>query len=425
MIPEDWEVKQLENISRVTSGKRLPAGYSLTTHMTDHPYIRVTDMNRTGVNTNDLMYVPENAYQHISRYRIFKGDLYISVAGTLGIVGKIPDILDGANLTENADRITDIICSQDYLISVLRSPIIQNEIKSTQTVGAQPKLALIKIRNFLVPLPPLPEQHAIATALSDVDTLITKLDQLIAKKRDIKQATMQQLLTGQTRLPGFSGKWEVKRLGTTATLKARIGWQGLTTAEYLNTGDYYLVTGTDFKGGYIDWNNCHYVDESRYKQDRYIQLTKYDVLVTKDGTIGKVALVNDLYIPATLNSGVFVIRPIDGAFHPEFFYYLLCSKLFTEFLAQLSAGSTINHLYQKDFVDFRYKTPPTLSEQTAIATILSDMDAEITALESRRKKTRALKQGMMQELLTGRIRLPIAKHHMVSDRTNPAVETRQ
>ena len=136
--------------------------------------------------------------------------------------------------------------------------------------------------------------------------------------------------------------------------------------------------------------------------------------MTKDGTIGKVALVNDLYIPATLNSGVFVIRPIDGAFHPEFFYYLLCSQLFTEFLTQLSAGSTINHLYQKDFVDFSYKTPPTLSEQAAIATILSDMDAEITALESRRKKTRALKQGMMQELLTGRIRLIPPAAHAVS-----------
>ncbi|MHB1734958.1 MAG: restriction endonuclease subunit S [Acidithiobacillus sp.] len=104
VIPEDWEVKRLENISRVTSGKRLPPGYSLTTHVTDHPYIRVTDMNQTGINTNDLMYVPDNAYPYIGRYRIFKSDLYISVAGTLGIVGKIPDILDGANLTENADR---------------------------------------------------------------------------------------------------------------------------------------------------------------------------------------------------------------------------------------------------------------------------------------------------------------------------------
>ena len=414
VIPEDWEVKRLENISKVTSGKRLPSGYSLTTHVTDHPYIRVTDMNQTGINTNDLMYVPDNAYPHICRYRIFKSDLYISVAGTLGIVGKIPDILDGANLTENADRITDITCSQDYLLSVLSSPLIQDGVKSTQTVGAQPKLALIKIRNFLVPLPPLPEQTAIATTLSDVDALISSLDALISKKKQIKQGAMQELLSGKRRLPGFSGEWEVKRLGDVATLKARIGWQGLTTAEYLNVGDFYLVTGTDFKDGYINWSNCHYVDEKRYKQDRYIQVVENDVLVTKDGTIGKVALVTKIDIPATLNSGVFVIRPIDNAFHPEFFYYILYSIFFSEFLSQLSAGSTINHLYQRDFVTFTFRAPAAYSEQQAIAAILSDMDAEITTLESRRDKTKLLKQGMMQELLTGRIRLVPTILHAVS-----------
>ena len=241
--------------------------------------------------------------------------------------------------------------------------------------------------------------------MSDADALIESLEQLLAKKRYLKQGAMQELLTGKKRLPGFSGEWGVKRLGETATLKARIGWQGLTTAEYLDTGDYYLVTGTEFKNGYIDWNSCHYVDASRYKQDKYIQLKERDVLVTKDGTIGKVALVTDLPRPATLNSGVFVIRPVENAFHPEFFYYLLCSNVFTEFLTQLSAGSTINHLYQKDFVSFVYRTPATIKEQTAIAAILSDMDAELAALEAKLAKARSLKQGMMQALLTGRIRL--------------------
>jgi type I restriction enzyme S subunit len=261
------------------------------------------------------------------------------------------------------------------------------------------------VKNYQVRLPAPPEQETIAEALSDADALIESLEQLLAKKRHLKQGAMQELLTGKKRLPDFSGEWEVKRLGSTATLKARIGWQGLTTAEYLDSGDYYLVTGTEFKNGYIDWSNCHYVDESRYKQDKYIQLKEHDVLVTKDGTIGKVALITDLPSPATLNSGVFVIRPVEDAFHPEFFYYLLCSTVFAEFLSQLSAGSTINHLYQKDFVNFIYSTPATIEEQTAIAAILSDMDAEIAALEEKLAKARNIKQGMMQELLTGRIRL--------------------
>ena len=179
----------------------------------------------------------------------------------------------------------------------------------------------------------------------------------------------------------------------------------MTTAEYLDSGNFYLVTGTDFKNGYIDWVNCHYVNEYRYKQDRNIQLKPHDVLVTKDGTIGKVALVKHLDKPATLNSGVFVIRPIDDAFYPDFFFYLLRSDVFTDFLSQLSAGSTINHLYQKDFVNFVYKTPRELEEQIAIATILSDMDAEIAGLEAKLDKARQVKQGMMQDLLTGRVRL--------------------
>jgi type I restriction enzyme S subunit len=293
-----------------------------------------------------------------------------------------------------------------FIQRVLSSPPIIAEIENASVGSTMINLNQGTLGNLLIPLPPTKaEQEAIAEALSDADALIESLEQLLTKKRQLKQGAMQELLTGKKRLPGFSGEWVVKRLGETAILKARIGWQGLTTAEYLDTGDFYLVTGTEFKNGYIDWNSCHYVDELRYKQDKYIQVKEHDVLVTKDGTIGKVALITDLARPATLNSGVFVIRPTEDTFHPEFFYYLLCSDVFTEFLTQLSAGSTINHLYQKDFVSFIYRTPETIEEQTAIATILSDMDTEIAALEAKLAKARSIKQGMMQVLLTGRIRL--------------------
>ena len=174
---------------------------------------------------------------------------------------------------------------------------------------------------------------------------------------------------------------------------------------FRSSGDFYLVTGTEIENGRISWSACHFVDEKRYNQDKYIQLKPRDVLVTKDGTIGKVALVSNLPGPATLNSGIFVVRPIGDSFNPEFFYFLLCSKIFSDFLGQLAAGSTINHLYQKDFVSFLYRTPPTEEEQAAIANVLNGIDSELTALETRLEKTRSIKQGMMQELLTGRIRL--------------------
>jgi type I restriction enzyme S subunit len=254
-------------------------------------------------------------------------------------------------------------------------------------------------------VPPIGEQRAIAEALGDVDALLASLDRLIAKNRDIKQAVMQQLLTGKTRLPGFSDEWEPLNFAKKSLLKARIGWQGLTTAEYLSSGSHRLVTGTDFLSGKINWETCPFVSASRYHQDRNIQLRVNDVLTTKDGTIGKVAFVDVLPGPATLNSGVFVIRPKDFQYHPKFLFYILSSSVFEGFLRKLAAGSTISHLYQKDFVAFEFLAPQTVREQEEIAELLGDMDAAIGALEARRYKAGLLKQGMMQELLTGRTRL--------------------
>lgn len=248
-------------------------------------------------------------------------------------------------------------------------------------------------------LPPTKdEQTAIATAIKNADELIRQLEKQLIKKRNIRVGAMQELLKPKA-------DWIENTLGETATLKARIGWQGLTTSEYRKTGEYYLITGTEFENGFIDWSSCFYVDEERYKQDRNIQVKEHDVLVTKDGTIGKIALIKSVPKPATLNSGVFVIRPIADSFHPEFFYYLLLSEIFLQFLAQLSAGSTINHLYQKDFVTFKYFTPKIIDEQKHIAKILSDMDNEIGKLETKLKKYKMMKQGMMQNLLTGKIKL--------------------
>jgi len=137
-----------------------------------------------------------------------------------------------------------------------------------------------------------------------------------------------------------------------------------------------------------------------------IQIKKHDILLTKDGTIGKVAYISNIQKPTTLNSGVFVIRPAkEDSFVPNFVYHVLNSFLFDSFLTKLSAGSTINHLYQKDFVDFTFKAPVELVEQHAIAQVLSDMDSEIEQLEKKLSKHQQIKQGMMQELLTGRIRL--------------------
>lgn len=210
----------------------------------------------------------------------------------------------------------------------------------------------------------------------------------------VKENTMKQ-----TEIGLLPEDWNVINLEENFTLKARIGWQGLTTAEYLENGEYGLVTGTDFRNGYIDWDNCVFVEKIRFDQDKNIQLKKGDVLVTKDGTIGKIAFIDYLPKPTTLNSGVFVVRPKSTNINSRFFYYVLMSFYFDDFLLKITAGSTITHLYQKDFVNFNLICPP-LPEQEAIAEALSDADAWIESLEQLIAKKRLIKQGAMQELLT-------------------------
>lgn len=406
VIPVDWEVMPLGLRASFRTG---PFGSAL--HKSDYTSDGVPVINPMHIIDGQLiptvtMSITENAARNLKDFRLKPNEIVIGRRGEMGRCAVVQANQDGW-LCGTGSMI--VRCGKDtapaFLQRVLSSSCVIAAIEDTSVGSTMINLNQSTLSGLKLQFPTLAEQTAIAEALSDADTLIESLEQLITKKRLIKQGAMRELLSPKD-------GWNEMRLGNAATLKARIGWQGLTTAEYLDSGDYHLVTGTDFKGGYINWDHCPYVDESRYKQDKNIQLRQHDVLVTKDGTIGKVALVKHLDKPATLNSGVFVIRPIENSFHPDFFYYLLCSNVFSSFLAQLSAGSTINHLYQKDFVTFNFKIPDTLDEQIAIATTLSDMDTEIAALDIKLTKSRALKQGMMHKLLTGRIRLvPPSQNH--------------
>ncbi|UTA55188.1 restriction endonuclease subunit S [Lysobacter soli] len=407
-IPEEWDVKPM---SAVLAKARLGGNYPNQLAETDFPLMKMGNIARGVFDVSTFEYISPRTIPE-AQHRLSCGDVLFNTRNTLDLVGKVAiwrDELPTAYYNSNLLRLEfkpSEIASSVFANYWLNTAAAVSRLRALAT--GTTSVAAIYTRDLLrfdVAVPPPHEQTAIATVLSDVDSLLVEQDALIVKKRAMRQGAMQELLTGKLRLPGFSGEWNLQRLGDAAVLKARIGWQGLTTAEYLDSGDYYLVTGTDFTSGKIDWANCHYVTKYRYDQDPYIQIAPRDVLVTKDGTIGKVAIVDAVDKPGTLNSGVFVIRPKSKSFVPEFFYYLLLSDVFDKFLSQLSAGSTINHLYQKDFVGFTYRLPPTEEEQVAIAEVLRDMDTDIDVLEAKREKTALLKHGMMQELLTGRIRL--------------------
>lgn len=199
--------------------------------------------------------------------------------------------------------------------------------------------------------------------------------------------------------------WEVKNVSESCLIKARIGWQGLKKSEYMSSGDYLLITGTDFDNGQVNWNSCAYVSKARYEQDSNIKIRPQDILISKDGTIGKVAYLGMIPKAGTLNSGIFVIRANDRKIDQVFLSKIFMSFYFEEFLNRLVAGSTINHLYQKDFVKFCFPLPNS-EEQVAIAAALSDADSLISALTKKIEKKKAIKQGLMQQLLTGKKRLP-------------------
>jgi len=196
----EWEWVALEEICDVKGGKRLPKGKTLSDSPTPHPYIRVADMYMGGINQSEIKYVPIEVAAAIKNYRVTKDDLFITVAGTLGLVGEIPPELDGANLTENADKLTNIRCNKRFLLYIMKSSIIQSYIEAESTQNAQPKLALARIRSFKIPRPNSDEQKKIADVLTNADKEIELLEQQLADLKEEKKALNQQLLTGKRRV---------------------------------------------------------------------------------------------------------------------------------------------------------------------------------------------------------------------------------
>jgi type I restriction enzyme S subunit len=265
-----------------------------------------------------------------------------------------------------------------------------------------PSLNTQLLKSVVTIVPTESEQRAISTVLSDTDALIESLDRLIAKKQDVKQATMQQLLTGKTRLPGFSGEWEVKRLGEVFAISAGSSKSAYISAE----GDYWICD----MGSVSTEGQLIVSKRTSYRGDF---LLAGDLIMPKDDIgggkiIGKVGHIDqdDTYI---LGDHVYCLRAREG--DSRFLTYRINSYETNSALRKKVIGSAQLGLGRKS-VEEQEILFPSPTEQTAIATILSDLDAEIAALEARRDKTRALKQGMMQELLTGKTRLvkPDAAH---------------
>lgn len=200
--------------------------------------------------------------------------------------------------------------------------------------------------------------------------------------------------------------WEIEKVARTTYLKGRIGWQGLKSTEFKTEGPH-LVTGTDFNNGYVDWDNCVRVTEQRYEEAKFIQVQEGDLLITKDGTIGKVAIAQNAPVKVSVNSGIFVTRPLHNEYINKYFYYLMLSDVFKEFFQlTLTGNSTILHLYQGVFSQFRYPLPP-MEEQLEIVNYLDKKIEEIEQLIQIKKdkieKLNDYKKSLIYEAVTGKI----------------------
>lgn len=429
-IPEDWDVAQLGKIcAKITDG----------THDTPKPvkegipYLTAIHIKPNCINYDKCYFLPLDVHNEIyKRCNPKKHDVLMVNIGAGVAVTALVDVdyefslKNVALLKPNPLKLDGAYLNQYQLYNK------ENIVASLLSGGAQPFLSLEQISKINLALPPnVDEQKVIAKALSDVDDLIVSFEKLIAKKHDIKTATMQQLLTGKKRLPGFGeGKgykqtdlgqipedWDVVELNSVSTMHGRIGWQGLKQEEFtFNDSQPFLITGMNFKDGKIRWDEVYHIPEDRYGLDKNIQLQDGDVLMTKDGTIGKILFVENIPFPhkASLNSHLLVFRPRGNKYFPKFVYYLLRSKAFLDFVELNKSGSTFFGITQEAVGRFKAALP-SYDEQKAIGNLLSDMDEDTESSIICLNKVKNVKQGMMQELLTGRTRLVKAHKLLVEE----------
>ena len=402
VIPKEWEVKRFAELFEFRNGvnaDKASYGHGVRFINVLEP---ITYSHINGPEITGQVTLPESV---ANSYAVRRGDvLFNRTSETQDEIGLAATYLGAERVVFGGfvirARPTDQSLDPVFSGYALRAPVIRSQIIPMGQGAIRANIGQHNLGLVVAPLPPLNEQRAIAAALSDVDALLDGLERLIAKKRDLKQAAMQQLLTGLTRLPGFSGAWEVKSLKCIVETPITDGPH--LTPEFFNDGVPFLSVN-NLVDNKIDLSDLRFISRKDHEIfSRKCKPRKNDILLGKAASVGKVAIVEtDQEI--NIWSPIAMIRVGEGYF-PRFIYYQLQSTDIVRQITLLTNSSSQGNIGMGDIEKLHLALPPP-PEQTAIATILSDMDSELFALEARRDKTRALKAAMMQALLTGRIRL--------------------
>lgn len=398
VIPEDWVVVRAIDVCDlvVDCKNRTPP------FVGESPYcvVRTPNVRDGQFVLADLRFTDEASFRAWTERAVPRlGDIMITREAPLGEVCPVPadrKVCLGQRMMLYRPSAAKL--DSDYLLYALQSTQVRGALLRKiggSTVG---HARVDDIRFLEIPLPPLREQRAIADALRDVDALLGTLGQVIAKKRDLKQAAMKQLLTGQTRLPGFSGDWDKRRLGDIVSIFN--GGTPRTDEPSFWDGNIAWCTPTDITktpGKYLAFTE-RTISEAGLRDCSGQLLPAGAILLCTRATIGEVKIAAREVCTNQGFKSLVASKGVDN----EFLYYALL--MMKAAMIERATGSTFLELSKKDTASLSLPMPA-YAEQSAIAIILSDMDVELSALEDRRDKTRLLRQGMMQELLTGRTRL--------------------
>ena len=378
ILPEDWDVDAIGSIilSFATGGN-----YKNSTQISPYPLIKMGNISRGHINLNKVEYVIDTV--PIEKDKLIYGDVLFNTRNTPELVGKVAiwknelplayfnsNLLRfNFNLEKSNPFFMNLIFNTEKTISEFK-----NIAKGTTSVAAIYPQDMLKVK---IQIPPLCEQERIAEALSDVDSMISSLEKLIAKKKAVKQGAMQELLKGKKRLPGFTGNWESKCNLFSFDKGIQLN------SSLLNEIDAYPVyNGGREPSGYTDKFNC-----------------KGTIIISEGGN--SCGFVNRVKQNFWAGGHCYYIYESDLNF--DFLYHLL--KFYETNIMGLRVGSGLPNIQKDALSKMKFLYPLDYAEQTAIASVLSDMDNEIEALEKKLDKTRQIKQGMMQQLLTGKIRL--------------------
>ena len=397
-LPSDWSIKKLRELC-----SQIQDGTHFTPQYVEYgiPFYSVESV--TARNFLVSKYVTQEAHDVMARRcRPQRGDILMTRIGSLGDTAVVDWDHEASIYVSLALLRPGKAIDEAYLYAYTRSKAFATEVESRSLPNAIPKkINLGDIGDVEIWVPDsLHEQQAIAAALYDADGVVAGLERVIAKKRLIKQGAMQDLLTARRRLPGFSGEWKAATLSELADIRS--GGTPSTSDATLWDGDIAWVTPTDITaldGRKFLSGTTRTISRAGLRQSSAELLPEGTIVMTSRATIGECAI---SAIPLTTNQGFKNFIPKDRA-DRDFLYYLLMSQ--KKGFIELCSGSTFLEIGKTQLTGYTVRVPETKKEQEAIAAVLSDMDAEIQTLESRLVKARAVKEGMMQNLLTGRVRL--------------------